>query len=257
MRRANRLLSLHLILTLLFLYAPILTMVVLSFNDSGLPTSWSGLSLKWYKKLVSNGAILVPLANTLIVAIAAAAISSVIGTMLALSVSKIRPSPLINGFLYMPMVIPDIVLAIALLSFFALIGFPLGLPTVIIAHVVFCIAFVTAVVRTRLEGFDYSLIEASIDLGASRWKTFWRITLPALLPGVIGGALLSFTLSFDEFVIASFTAGPSNTAQTLPMKIYSMLRFGITPDINALATLTIFTSFMLVLLAQRFNKTTV
>lgn len=255
MRRSNKILSLHLALTLLFLYAPILTMMVLSFNESGLPTSWNGLSLKWYAKLISNQAILGPVANTLIVALAAALVSTVIGTMLALAVSKIRSSPLIEGFLYTPMVIPDIVLAIALLSFFALIGFPLGLPTVVIAHVVFCIAFVTAVVRTRLEGFDYSLIEASIDLGASRWRTFWRITVPALLPGIIGGALLSFTLSFDEFVIASFTAGPSNTAQTLPMKIYSMLRFGITPDINALATVTIFTSFLLVLVAQRFNKT--
>ncbi|WP_259671458.1 ABC transporter permease [Rhizobium sp. NZLR11] len=130
----------------------------------------------------------------------------------------------------------------------------LGLHTIIISHVVFCIAFVTSVVRARLDGFDNSLLEASTDLGADKLTTFRRIRLPLILPGVVAGALLSFTLSFDEYMIASFTAGSSGASETLPMHIYSMLRFGIKPDINALAAVTLVISFLLVFLAQRFNK---
>lgn len=254
MRKSNPWLKLHLALTLAFLYVPILVLVVLSFNESGMPTAWTGFTLKWYAKLLGDSRILLPALHTLVVGLSVTVIATVIGTMLALAVQRMKASALIDGFLLMPMVIPDIVLAIALLSFFTAVSFPLGLPTVVIAHVVFCIAFVTAVVRARLDGFDHSLIEASIDLGATRFTTFRRVSLPLLAPGILGGALLSFTLSFDEFVIAFFTAGPSSSSQTLPMKIYAMLHFGITPDINALATLTILTSFVLVMIAQRFNK---
>lgn len=257
MRKSNIWLKLHLFLTLAFLYVPILILVVLSFNESGLPTAWTGFSLKWYISLASDSTILLPALRTLIVGLIVTAIATILGTTLALAVKRMKPSSTIDGLLLVPMVIPDIVLAIALLSFFTAVMFPLGLQSVIIAHVVFCIAFVTSVVRTRLEGFDDSLIEASIDLGASRFTTFRRVTMPLLTPGIIGGALLSFTLSFDEFVIAFFTAGSSSSAQTLPMKIYAMLRFGITPEINALATVTIFTSFVLVLIAQRFSKSAI
>lgn len=254
MRRKNRLLFLHLGLTLVFLYGPILMLIILSFNGSGLPTAWGGLSLKWYQKLFETSAVVTPLLNTLIVGAVATLIATILGTLLALGVSKVKPTPLLDGLLLTPMVIPDIVLAISLLSFFYTIGVALGLHTIIMAHVVFCIAFVTAVVRARLDGFDQSLIEASIDLGASRWTTFRRVTLPLLMPGIVAGALLSFTLSFDEYMIASFTAAPTASSQTLPMYIYTMLRFGIKPDINALATLTITFSFLLVFLAQRYNK---
>lgn len=257
MYRPNRLLTLHLTLTLAFLYIPILVLVVLSFNESGQSFSWSGLSLKWYAKLVSDAKILKPALNTLIVGLCVTAIATVIGTMLALSVHRARKSAVIDGFLLAPMVIPDIVFAIAMLSFFSATMVPLGFSTIIISHVVFCIAFVTAVVRARLDGFDDTLVEASIDLGASRLTTFIRVTMPLLAPGILGGALLSFTLSFDEYVIASFTAGTSSATQTLPMRIYSLLKFGVTPDVNALATLTILVSFGLVLLAQKFNKSVV
>lgn len=254
MRKANPLLFAQLGSTLIFLYGPIVVVLILSFNASGLPTAWGGFSLKWYAKLMSDPTIVGPLVNTLIVGSATAFLATAIGTMLALGVEQMRSSPLIDGLLLTPMVIPDIVLAIALLSFFLTVNMSLGLHTIIIAHVVFSIAFVTAVVRARLDGFDHSLVEASIDLGASRWTTFWRITLPIIAPGVIAGALLSFTLSFDEYMIASFTAGQTGRSETLPMHIYAMLRFGIKPEINALAALTFAVSFLLIFAAQRSNK---
>lgn len=237
-----------------FLYVPIATLVVLSFNDSGLQTSWSYFSLRWYRELFSNSDILIPAWHTLIVASVASLVATVLGTLLAMGVSRLRQTARLNAALYVPMVIPDIVLAISLLVFFTAASFDLGLHTVIISHIVFCIAFVAAVVRTRLENFDHSVIEASTDLGAGKFYTFRRVTLPIIAPGVVAGALLSFTMSFDEFVIAFFTAGPSSSAETLPMTIYSMLRFGVTPEINALATMIIGFSFLLVLVSQRFNR---
>ncbi|AGS25540.1 ABC transporter permease [Rhizobium etli] len=254
MRNKNRLLFIHLGATLAFLYVPILILVVLSFNSSGLPTVWGGFSLQWYVKLASDQNIIRPMIHTLIVGGTAALLSTIIGTMLALGVERMRPSVLLDGLLLTPMVIPDIVLAISLLSFFVLINLTLGLHTIVISHVVFCIAFVTAIVRARLDGFDSSLLEASTDLGAGSFTTFRRVTLPLIMPGIIAGALLSFTMSFDEYMIASFTAGSSSASETLPMHIYSMLRFGVKPDINALAALTLAISFLLVFAAQRFNK---
>jgi spermidine/putrescine transport system permease protein len=255
MRKGSyRLLSLHLGLTYLFLYGPIVLLIVLSFNGSGLATSWGGFSLKWYHVLFSDKDIVRPTINTLIVAASASSIAVVLGTLLAMGVERMKPSAKLDAVLFAPMVVPDIVLAIALLSFFTALRMTLGLHSIVLAHVVFSIAFVCAVVRTRLNNFDASLIEASIDLGATRWQTFWRVTLPIISPGVIAGGLLSFTLSFDEFVIAFFTAGPTGASKTLSMHIYSMIRFGITPEINALATLIIGGSFLLVLVAQRFNR---
>jgi len=155
------------------------------------------------------------------------------------------------------MIIPDIVLAIALLSFFTFLKFSLGLHSIILAHVVFNIAFVCAVVRARLKSFDWSLTEASRDLGAGAATTFLRITFPLIWPAVIAAALLAFTLSVDEFIIAYFTAGAGQGSTTLPMQIYAMIRFGVTPEINAMATIILLVSFILVLLAQRFNRASV
>jgi spermidine/putrescine transport system permease protein len=152
------------------------------------------------------------------------------------------------------MIIPDIVLAIALLSFFTLLRFTLGLHSIVLSHVVFDLAFVTAVVRTRLKGFDRSLVEASVDLGASQLQTFLRVTLPIIAPGVLAAALLAFTLSIDEFIVAWFTAGAGRASTTLPMQIYAMIRFGVTPEINALAMLLMLASFTAVLAAQRLDR---
>ncbi len=246
--------NIHLKLVYVFLYVPIIVLMVLSFNKAGLPTVWSGFSLEWYGKLFENDAILNAAGNTLIVAIISTVLASVLGTLLALGVQKAKTNSALDALLFAPMIIPDIVLAIALLSFFTLLEFTLGLHSIILSHVVFNIAFVCAVVRTRLKNFDYSVIEASEDLGASSLTTFRRITLPIIFPGVLAGSLLAFTLSIDEFIIAFFTAGAGASSTTLPMQIYSMIRFGVTPEINAMATIVMMVSFTLVFLSQRINK---
>lgn len=250
----NGFLRSHLGLTYAFLYGPIIVLMVLSLNKAGLPTVWSGVSFEWYGKLAANQKILSAAWNSLVVAFISTLIATVLGTALALGVEKSKASAARDALLFAPMIIPDIVLAIALLSFFTMLKFTLGLQSIIIAHVVFNIAFVCAVVRARLKSFDWSLVEASLDLGATRATTFLRITLPLILPAVIAGALLAFTLSIDEFIIAYFTAGAGQSSTTLPMQIYAMIRFGVTPEINAMATIVMFASFVLVLAAQRINR---
>jgi spermidine/putrescine transport system permease protein len=247
-------LRIHLAGTFAFLYLPIIVLMVLSLNKAGLPTAWGGVSFEWYGKLFANDRVLSAARNSFIVAIFATLISTVIGTMLAFGVVRARPSAARDALLFAPMIIPDIVLAIALLSFFTLIKFKLGLHSIVLAHVVFNIAFVCAVVRARLQSFDWSLVEVSRDLGASAATTFMRVTLPLVLPSVTAAALLAFTLSIDEFIIAYFTAGAGQSSTTLPMQIYAMIRFGVTPEINAMATIIMFISFLLVLLAQRLNR---
>jgi len=253
-RTLRGLLGAHLSLVYLFLYVPIGVLMLLSLNRAGMPTAWTGFTLHWYGALLENQAILRAALNTLIVASVSTVLATLIGTLLALGVEQRRQSSALDALLFAPMIVPDIVLAIALLSFYSLLQFTLGLHSIILSHVVFNIAFVCAVVRTRLQHFEYSIIEASIDLGASEFTTFRRITVPAILPGIVAGAMLAFTLSFDEFIIAYFTAGAGQSSTTLPMQIYSMIRFGVTPEINAMATIVMAVSFTLVLLSQRLNR---
>jgi spermidine/putrescine transport system permease protein len=250
----SKLLRAHLVGTFAFLYLPILVLMALSLNKSGLPTAWGGVSFEWYGKLFANEKILGAAWNSFLVALASTVIATVIGTMLAFGVERAKTSSTRDALLFAPMIIPDIVLAIALLSFFTLLKFKLGLHSIVLAHVVFNIAFVTAVVRARLKSFDWSLVEAARDLGATPARTFLSVTLPLVLPAIIAAALLAFTLSIDEFIIAYFTAGAGQTSTTLPMQIYSMIRFGVTPEINALASIIMCVSFVLVLAAQRLNK---
>lgn len=248
-----RLLKLHLGLIFVFLYVPIVALIVLSFNDGGFPTAWTGFSLKWYGVLLNSGPLLSSAWNSLIVASVSTLIATTLGTLLALGVERGRQSAAFDSMLLAPMLIPDIVLAVALLSFFSLLDVALGLQTIIAGHTVFNIAFVAAVVRARLKHFDWSVVEASIDLGASELVTLWRVTLPTILPGVLAGGLLAFTLSIDEFIIAYFTAGAGDSI-TLPIRIYSMIRFGVTPEINAMATVMLLVSFLLIYIALRSNK---
>ena len=250
-----RIATVYLFFIYAFLYIPILVLMLLSLNKSGLPTVWSGVTLDWYGKLFESRAILSAAGNTLIVATISTLLATVIGTLLAMGVERgKRVSNTLEALLFAPMIIPDIVLAIALLSFFTLLKFTLGLHSIIISHTVFNIAFVCAVVRTRLKFFDASIIEASYDLGAGAITTFRRITLPVIFPGVMAAALLAFTLSVDEFIIAYFTAGAGQASTTLPMQIYSMIRFGVTPEINAMATIVMLFSFTLLFLSQRLEK---
>lgn len=251
----GRWLGAHLGLVFLFLYLPIAVLIVLSFNESGLPTAWTGFSTRWYESVAVNEKILGAAGTTIVIAAISTLIATAIGTLLALGLERLTNNALLDGLVFVPGIIPDIVLAIALLSFYnlvftGLLGLKLGLWSVIVAHVVFNITFVTAIVRTRLRHFDISIEEASLDLGADEVTTFRKITLPVILPGVIAAALVAFTLSVDEFVVAFFTAG---TTITFPIQVYSMIRFGVTPEINAIATVVVVVSFVLVLASQRLN----
>ena len=238
-----------------FLYIPISVLFALSFNEGGLPTAWTGFSVKWYGALFGNGDIMRAALNTLIVALASTLLATLLGTLLAIGVEiRRRKGRFLETIIFAPMIIPDIVLAIALLSFFSLLDFRLGLHTIIVSHVVFNLAFVCAVVRARLRTFDWSIMEVSADLGATTQTTLRRVMIPVLFPAVIAGALLAFTLSVDEFIIAFFTAGASRASITLPMQIFSMIRFGVTPEINALSSLVMMVSVIALTLAQRFNR---
>lgn len=228
--------------------------MVMSFNASKSPFRWDGFSTKWYAELARNETVREGFVNTMIVAVGSTAIATLLGTLLAIGLERHTRSRTLEAAALTPAIMPDIVLAIGLLAFYSMISMSLGLHSVLLAHVVFSTAFVTAVVKARLGHTDPSLEEASRDLGAGAVETFWRVTVPVLKPGIIAGALLAFTLSLDEFVIAFFTNGPSSP--TLPIVIYSMVRFGVTPEINALATLLVVVSFTVVLLAQRTTRLT-
>ena len=243
-----------LIITYGFLYLPIAVLVVMSFNSSKTPFVWTGFSTKWYGALVGNEVIREGFVNTMIVAIGATVLATVLGTLLAIGVSRHFRSAIVEAYSLAPAIIPDLALAIGLLALFGLLGVTLSLFSVLLSHVVFGMAFVAAVVIARIGQTDSSLEEASRDLGAGATATFIRITLPSLAPAIVAGALLVFTLSLDEFVIAHFTDGPSTP--TLPIVIYSMVRFGVTPEINALAALLLLVSFTIVFSAQRITRLT-
>lgn len=249
----KRLLQINICLVFLFLYIPILVVVMFSFNSGDQIAVWEGFSLNWYAKMFKNRDVWHACKNSLIIAGVATFISTIIGTTAALAIEKyrFRIRTAMTRVLYLPLIIPDIVLAIALLTFYVQVKFPRGLTSVILAHVVFNIAYVTIVVRARLEGYDDTIEEAALDLGANRWQTFWRITFPLIAPGIIGGALLAFTLSIDDFVITFFTAGVGST--TLSVYIYSSLKYGITPELNAISTMLLVNSIVFILLFLWFR----
>jgi spermidine/putrescine transport system permease protein len=227
----------HVLLVYAFLYAPIVVLVIMSFNDDHRNASWKGFTLKWYGALLTDVHVQRALLNSLKVGLVATLVATLLGTMAALALSRHRfpGKGLIGTLVYVPIVVPEIVMGISLLSFFIALGLKLSLYTVMVAHVAFCISYVTITVRARLAGMDPALEEAAADLGATPWETFRLVTMPRILPGVVAGALLCFTLSFDDFVITFFTAGVG--AGTLPLSIHSMLKFGVTPEINAISTL--------------------
>lgn len=232
-----------------FLYAPIVILIIFSFNSSRFVSTWEGFSLRWYGELFRDAAMMAALKNSLLVAVASTLISTLFGTMAALVMERYQfgGKLAMDALLYLPIIIPEIAMAVMLLLFFVLARVTLSLGTVIIAHVAFNISFVTVVVRARLVGFDRRLEEAAQDLGANELQTFWHVTLPLLMPGILGGALLAFTLSLDDFVVTFFTAGVGAT--TLPLRIYSMVKLGITPEINAISTILVLASMTLLFLS--------
>ena len=240
------------VFVIIFLYLPITAVVGLSFNKSSNSLIWKGFSLDWYKSIWSNEPIMSSFQRTIFVAVVTTVLSLIIGTTISIGLNKMKAGGFLRTFSTAPAIVPDLVLAIGLLTTFSTISMSLSLTTVIISHTVFCTAFVVAVVLARIGLIDPSIEEASTDLGASAVKTLFKITIPQLVPSLIAGAVLSFTLSMDEFVIAFFTNGPETP--TLPMIIYSMIRFGVTPEINVLGTLLLAISFVGVILAQRIGK---
>lgn len=239
---------------LFFFYLPIVMLVVTSFNESRFGGIWKGFSLKWYHQLFSEEALWQSLRNSLLIGIGATVFSSVLGTLAALTLHRYRSmlQKAHYGLVYTPLVIPDVLMGMSLLLFFVTIHLQLGLFTIFIAHTTFCLSYVTFVVLARLQTFDYALVEAAEDLGASYWQIFWRIKLPQLFPAILSGALLAFTLSIDDFVITFFVAGPGST--TLPIYIYSLMKFGSTPIINALSTVLIVATFGIVWVVQTMTK---
>lgn len=245
--RTKKILSIYCIGVFAFLYIPIVILMVFSFNDSKLGTVWTGFTFDWYIKLFNNSQIIEALLNSLFIATVTTVFSVIFGTLAALVLHRyiFIGKKAVDFILMIPVIIPDIVIGIALLSIFGIFKINLGLLTVIPGHVVWGISFVALVVLARMAGFDRSLEEAAKDLGANEWQTFWRVTFPLISPGVLAGALIVFTMSLDEFEVAFFTSGPGSS--TLPVLIYSMVRHGVSPEINALSTILIFLIMLAIL----------
>jgi spermidine/putrescine transport system permease protein len=252
--KQSRLPQVTTLLLLVFFYLPILVLVITSFNASRFGTTWGGWSLQWYRRLVQEREILQALSNTLIIAVSATLVSVIIGTSAAFALHRYesRLQKLHYTLIYTPLVVPEILMGISLLLFFAAVGMNLGLFTIFLAHVTFCISYVAMVVLGRLQDFDFTIVEAAQDLGAGWWASTWRVLLPLLAPGILAGGLLAFTLSVDDFVITFFVAGPGST--TLPIRIYSMIKHGSPPLINALSTLLLLVTFLAVWTSQRLTK---
>lgn len=250
----HRLFYVYAFLVYVFLFAPIVVLVVYSFNTGASSAQWTGFTLDWYVKMWGNASLWAAAENTFVIALSSTVISTVIGTLAAYAMHRydFLGRKVLDVIFYMPVIIPEIVMAVSLLTLFVLLSIPLGKGTIIIGHVAFCISFVVVVVRARLHGFDESLLEAAADLGATPVQSFFRVTLPIIMPGIVSASMLAFTMSLDDFLIAHFTSGVGGT--TLPLKIYSMVRFGITPEINAISTLMLVVTMVMILISQRMQR---
>jgi spermidine/putrescine transport system permease protein len=235
-----------------FLYVPLLIVVVYSFNDSRLNAEWVGFTLDWYRRLAADNEMLQAAGNSLIIGLVASLVSTILGTMAGVAMHRyrLRVLPIL---IVAPIAIPEILMGVSLLIFFVLLNFSLGLVSVALAHIAFCIGFVAIVVRARLAGMDETLTEAARDCGATPWEAFRHVTLPLIMPGVIAGALMAFTLSIDDFVITFFTAGAGTV--TLPLAIYSMIKIAVTPEVNAVSTLLMLLTLLLIVVAAKLSPT--
>lgn len=247
--------------TLVFLYLPLITLMAFSFNDSRRNIVWQGFTTEWYGKALANESLIQAFVNSLTIAFFCTIISVVLGALAAVMLWRFRfpGKTAVEGALVLPIVVPEICLGVAMLVFFArVVPWPMGLPwplnlgAITIAHISFAFPFVATVVRARLASFNRELEEAARDLGASEWRTFWDVLVPHMQPGLIAGALLAFTLSLDDFVITFFTAGPDTV--TFPVKVYSMLRFSVTPEVNAASTILIVVTVALTAIGLRMQN---
>jgi spermidine/putrescine transport system permease protein len=237
-----------------FLLLPLVILVAYSFNDARTGTEWTGFTLKWYRDVAHDASLWAAVRNSLIIALISTLVSTILGTMGAFLLAKhrFRGKKLFQNLLYVPVIVPEIIFGISLLALFMLVRFPLGIFSVICAHITFIFPFVTMIIMARVINLPDSLGEASLDLGATRWQTFRKVILPNISPGVVSGALFGFTLSIDDFIVTFFTAGVG--ASTLPLKIYSLIKFGITPAINAISTLLILFTLLALYLSNRLQK---
>ncbi len=234
----------------LFLYLPLVIVVIYSFNDSRLNAEWVGFTLGWYRVLLSDDEMLKAAGNSLLIAFSSSLISTVLGTMAGIAIQRYK-FRFLNFLAMAPVAMPEILLGVSLLLFYIqVLNLTLGMLSVVLAHVAFSIGFVAIVVRVSLTSLDERIFEAARDLGASPWQGFRHVTFPLILPGIIAGALMAFTLSIDDFVITFFTAGVG--IQTLPLRIYSMIKIAVTPEVNAVSTLLMLLTLSLILAASRF-----
>ena len=237
-------------LVYLFLYLPIIVLIANSFNENKFGIKWGGFTTKWYHALMNNDSLMQAAWHSINVAVFSATAATLIGSLTAVALFRyqFKGKKVVSGMLFVVMMSPDIVMAISLLALFLVMGAKLGFFTLLIAHITFCLPFVVVTVYTRLNGFDVKMLEAAKDLGAGEWVILKKIILPLAKPAVAAGWLLSFTLSLDDVIISSFVTGP--TYEILPLKIYSMVKVGISPEVNALATVMLVVSLVLVIASQ-------
>lgn len=247
MKKRLKLSNLYLALILFLIYVPILIVVVYSFNENKLTAIWSGFSLKWYEELFRDRDLMDALRNSLVLGGLSCLSAVVIGTLGAVGMARIkgRGKGAVEYLSTLPIMVPEIILAMVFLAFFSMLALPFGMTTLVIAHTLFCIPYIYMMVKARLAGLDPSLIEAARDLGATGTKAFFDVTLPLIMPAVASGAMLAFAMSFDDVIISSFMTSPGVT--TLPVKIYSRIKFGVTPEINALSTVILLVTLLVVM----------
>ncbi|MGI5958056.1 MAG: ABC transporter permease [Massiliimalia sp.] len=247
--------KLYLIIVLAIMYLPVIVVIVYSFNASKSDAVWGGFSLQWYGKMFSNTSLMEALRNSLIVAAISCLLSAVLGTLGAVGLvrSQMKQKNMISNLSMIPIMIPEIIMGMVFLAVFSFLGLPFGMITLIIAHISFCVPYIFLIVKGRLAGMDKSIEEAARDLGASPKRAFWDITLPMVMPAVLSGTLLAFAMSLDDVVISFFVTGPETN--TLPIKIYSQIKVGVSPEINALCTVMLLVTFLIVILSGRITKT--
>ena len=246
--------KIYLAVIMLLTYLPLAMVVIFSFNDSKLTVSWKGFTWRWYEELLADSAIKEALFNSIILGVISCAAAAVIGTLGAIGMARVnyKTKGMMEYLSTIPIMVPEIILGMVFMAFFSLLGLPFGMTTLVIAHTAFCIPYVFMMVKARLVGIDKSLEEAARDLGASPVRIFWDITLPLIMPAVASGCLLAFAMSFDDVVISIFVTGPRTS--TLPIKVYTQLKTGVTPEINALYTVILVVVVLVLLISSLFRR---
>ena len=254
MRNKTKLPNIYLGIVMCLMYLPILLVIIFSFNESKITSVWAGFSLRWYKELFNDKSMFDALVNSLILGACSSLAAGVIGTLGAVGMSRkhLKTNGIIEYISTLPIMIPEIILGMVFLVFFSLIGLPFGMTSLIIAHTTFSVPYVFMLVKARLVGIDKSYVEAARDLGASESRAFWDITVPLVTPAILSGMMLAFAMSFDDVIISTFVTGAKTT--TLPLKIYTQLKTGISPKINAICTLMFVVTLVLVIGSQMLNK---